>query len=67
MSSMDKMWLSFYAMGFMVIAMGLIFASRNKIKNKIIKFVFAVVAYALLAFSFFSMIYLVFNGPTGGA
>lgn len=67
MSSMDKMWLSFYAMGFMVISMGLIFVSRHKIKNKILKFVFALVAYALLVFSFLAMIYLVFNGPTGGA
>lgn len=67
MSSMDKMWLSFYAMGFMVISMGLIFVSRHKVKNKILKFVFALVAYALLVFSFLAMIYLVFNGPTGGA
>ena len=67
MSAMDKMWLSFYAMGFMVISMGLIYASRNKINNRIIKFVFAFVAYALLTFSFISMIYLVFNGPTGGS
>ena len=41
MSSMDKMWLSFYAMGFMVISMGLIYASRHKLKNRLIKFVFA--------------------------
>lgn len=67
MSAMDKMWLSFYAMGFMVISMGLIYASRHKLKNKILKFVFALVAYGLLLFSFLAMIYLVFNGPTGGA
>ncbi|MBO0586591.1 DUF2768 domain-containing protein [Sporosarcina sp. E16_8] len=67
MSSMDKMWLSFYAMGFMVISMGLIYASRNKLQNKVLKFIFAIVAYSLLIFSFLAMIYLVFNGPTGGA
>nr|WP_203246453.1 DUF2768 domain-containing protein [Sporosarcina beigongshangi] len=67
MSSMDKMWLSFYAMGFMAISMGLIYVSRHKIKNKILKFIFAIIAYALLIFSFFAMVYLVFNGPTGGA
>ncbi len=66
MSSMDKMWLSFYAMGFMVISMGLIYVSRNKLKNKVLKLVFAIIAYALLIFSFLAMIYLVFNGPTGG-
>jgi len=64
---MDKMWLSFYAMGFMAISMGLIYASRHKLKNKVIKIIFALIAYSLLIFAFFAMIYLVFNGPTGGA
>ena len=67
MSSMDKMWLSFYAMGFMVISMGLIYASRHKLKNRLIKFIFALVAYSLLTISFLAMVYLVFNGPTEGA
>jgi hypothetical protein len=67
LSSMDKMWLSFYAMGFMVISMGLIYTSRHKLQNKVLKFIFAIVAYSLLIFSFLAMIYLVFNGPTGGA
>lgn len=67
MSSMDKMWLSFYAMGFMAISMGLIYASRHKLQNKVIKIIFALIAYSLLIFAFFAMIYLVFNGPTGGA
>ncbi len=67
MSSLDKMWLSFYAMGFMMISMGLIHVSRTKLTNKLLKIGFAVIAYGLLIFSFFAMIYLVFNGPTGGA
>lgn len=67
MSAMDKMWLSFYAMGFMVISMGLIYASRHKLKNRLLKFVFALLAYILLLSSFGAMVYLVFNGPTGGA
>ncbi|QUW22102.1 DUF2768 domain-containing protein [Sporosarcina sp. Marseille-Q4063] len=67
MSAMDKMWLSFYAMGFMAISMGLIYASRYKLKNRIIKFIFALTAYSLLLISFIAMVYLVFNGPTGGA
>lgn len=66
MSPMDKMWLSFYAMGFMFISMGLIYLSRNKVKNRLIKFIFAFIAYTLLLISFLAMIYLVFN-PTGGA
>lgn len=67
MSPMDKMWLSFYAMGFMVVSMGLIYASRNKLKNKLLKFVSALIAYALLLFCFLAMIYLVFSGPGGTA
>lgn len=67
MTSLGKMWLSFYAMGFMAISMGLIYASRYKLKNGILKFVFALTAYTLLVISFIAMVYLVFNGPTGGA
>ncbi|PIC87779.1 MULTISPECIES: DUF2768 domain-containing protein [unclassified Sporosarcina] len=67
MSSLDKMWLSFYAMGFMVISMGLIYLSRYKIKNRVLQILFAIIAYTLLISSFFAMVYLVFNGPTGGA
>ncbi|MHC8516544.1 DUF2768 domain-containing protein [Sporosarcina sp. OR05] len=61
------MWLSFYAMGFMAISMGLIYVSRHKLSNRFLKFIFALIAYALLLFSFFAMIYLVFSGPSGGA
>lgn len=67
MSPMDKMWLSFYAMGFMVVSMGLIYVSRHKLKNKLLKFSSALVAYALLLFCFLAMIYLVFSGPGGTA
>jgi len=67
LSSLDKMWLSFYAMGFMVVSMGLIYLSRYKIKNRVLQILFAIIAYTLLITSFFAMVYLVFNGPTGGA
>ncbi|WP_425441317.1 MULTISPECIES: DUF2768 domain-containing protein [Sporosarcina] len=67
LSSLDKMWLSFYAMGFMAISMGLIYTSRYKLKNRVLKILFAIIAYVLLITSFFAMVYLVFNGPTGGA
>ncbi len=61
------MWLSFYAIGAMFLCMFLINFSRNKLQNKLLKFVFSLVAWLLLIFSFLSIIYLVFNGPTGGA
>ncbi|MFC7365638.1 MULTISPECIES: DUF2768 domain-containing protein [Bhargavaea] len=66
MSSLDKMWLSFYAIGAMFVCILLVTISRNKIKNKLLKFVFSLTAFLLLLFGFFSMVYLVFNGPTGG-
>lgn len=66
MSPLDKMWLSFYAMGFMFVSMGLIYVSRHKLKNKLMKFASATVAYVLLLFCFLAMIYLVFSGPSGG-
>ncbi|EPD53183.1 hypothetical protein HMPREF1210_00914 [Paenisporosarcina sp. HGH0030] len=67
MSSLDKMWISFAAMGFMMISMCLIYVSRNKINNRVIKFLFALVSYVLLIIGFLCMIYIVFSGPTGGA
>ncbi|KZE38067.1 NAD(FAD)-dependent dehydrogenase [Bhargavaea cecembensis] len=66
MSSLDKMWLSFYAMGAMFVCMLLITISRNKLKNKLLKFLFSLTAWLLLLFGFFSMVYIVFSGPTGG-
>ncbi|EMR07416.1 hypothetical protein C772_00432 [Bhargavaea cecembensis DSE10] len=66
MSSLDKMWLSFYAMGAMFVCMILISISRNKLNNKLLKFVFSLTAWLLLLFAFFSMVYIVFSGPTGG-
>ena len=66
MSSLDKMWLSFYAMGAMFVCLLLINISRNKLNNKLLKFVFSLTAWLLLLFAFFSMVYLVFSGPTGG-
>ncbi|MUV06606.1 DUF2768 family protein [Planococcaceae bacterium Storch 2/2-2] len=67
MSALDKMWLSFGAMGFMFISMGLIVLSRNKINNGLLRFVVALIAWVLFIVSFFIMIYLVFNGPTRSA
>ncbi|QHJ71125.1 MULTISPECIES: DUF2768 domain-containing protein [Planococcaceae] len=67
MSSLDKMWVSFAGIAFLIISMGLIYLSRYKLKNGIIKFIFALVAYILLILGFFIMVFTVFSGPTGGA
>lgn len=67
MSSLDKMWVSFAGIAFLIISMGMIYFSRYKLNNGILKFIFALVAYILLILGFFIMIFTVFNGPTGGA
>ncbi|HSP22194.1 MAG TPA: DUF2768 domain-containing protein [Planococcus sp. (in: firmicutes)] len=65
MSSLDKMWVSFAGIAFLIISMGMIYLSRYKIQNGIVKFVFALIAYILLILGFFIMVFIVFNGPTG--
>lgn len=65
MSSLDKMWVSFAGIAFLIISMGMIYLSRYKIQNGIVKFVFALIAYILLILGFLIMVFIVFNGPTG--
>lgn len=67
MSSLDKMWVSFAGIAFLIISMGMIYLSRYKLQNGIVKFVFALIAYVLLILGFFIMVFIVFSGPTGGA
>ncbi|NDI34340.1 DUF2768 family protein [Chengkuizengella sediminis] len=52
MDSMDKMWLSFYAIGFMVLASVLITFARAKTKG-VIRFIISFVAVFILICSFF--------------
>lgn len=66
MSSLDKMWVSFAGMAFLMVSMGLIYISRYKISNGILKFLSAMTAYVLLILGFIIMIFIVFSGPTGG-
>lgn len=67
MSSLDKMWVSFAGIAFLIISMGMIYLSRYKLHNGILKFLFALIAYVLLILGFFIMVFTVFSGPTGGA
>lgn len=67
MSSLDKMWVSFAGIAFLIISMCMIYLSRYKLQNGIVKFVFALIAYVLLILGFFIMVFIVFSGPTGGA
>ncbi|MBT2582036.1 DUF2768 domain-containing protein [Planococcus sp. ISL-109] len=67
MSSLDKMWVSFAGIAFLIISMGMIYLSRYKLQNGIFKFLFALIAYVLLILGFFIMVFTIFSGPTGGA
>ncbi|MFD1030878.1 DUF2768 domain-containing protein [Metaplanococcus flavidus] len=67
MDALEKMWVSFAGIAFLIISMGMIYLSRYKLNNGIIKFIFALVAYILLILGFFIMVFTVFSGPTGGA
>ncbi|WP_422123424.1 DUF2768 domain-containing protein [Planococcus sp. X10-3] len=67
MDALERMWVSFAGIAFLIISMGMIYLSRYKLKNGIVKFIFALVAYILLILGFFIMVFTVFSGPTGGA
>ena len=62
-----KMWISLSSMGFMFIAIILIYLSRFKLKQKIFKIVTAVFAYLLLFTSGLIIFLVVFSGPTNGS
>lgn len=62
--AMVKMWISISAMGFMFISILMIYLSRYKIKNSVIKFISAFIAYALLILSGIIIFLVVMGGPT---
>ncbi|HSJ38512.1 MAG TPA: DUF2768 domain-containing protein [Planococcus sp. (in: firmicutes)] len=67
MDALERMWVSFAGIAFLIISMGMIYVSRYKLNNGILKFIFALVAYVLLILGFVIMVFTVFSGPTGGA
>lgn len=62
--SMAKMWISISSMGFMFISILMIYLSRYKINNNVIRFVTALIAYILLIISGLIIFFVVFTGPT---
>ncbi len=50
-SRMDLMWVSFYSLGLMLLAMTLIYLARFKVKNKVLSTVFTISAYLSLIIS----------------
>jgi hypothetical protein len=62
-----KMWISLSSMGFMFIAIILIYLSRFKFKQKTLKMITAVFAYLLLMVSGLIIFLVVFSGPTNAS
>ncbi|HYK72007.1 MAG TPA: DUF2768 domain-containing protein [Pseudoneobacillus sp.] len=61
--SLLKMWISLAGMGFMFLAIILIYFSRYKL-NGIFKILTAIIAYILMILSGIIIIFIVFSGPT---
>ncbi|MFB1080813.1 DUF2768 domain-containing protein [Jeotgalibacillus sp. JSM ZJ347] len=58
------MWISFGSMGFMFLAIIIIYFSRYKISNKILKFITAFAAYIFMILAGLIMLWVVLSGPT---
>ncbi|ATD31955.1 NAD(FAD)-dependent dehydrogenase [Macrococcus sp. IME1552] len=65
MSKMDLMWVSFYSLGLMLLAMMLIYVARFKVKNKILNVIVTGLAYIALILSALLM-FVVLGGSSHG-
>ncbi len=59
-----KMWISLSGMGFMAISVFLIYFSRYKLKNGVLKAITAIIAYILLLLAGLIIFFIVLAGPT---
>ncbi|MBC9873307.1 DUF2768 domain-containing protein [Macrococcoides bohemicum] len=64
-SKMDLMWVSFYSLGLMLLAMMLIYVARFKVKNKILNVIVTGLAYIALILSALLM-FVVLGGSSHG-
>lgn len=64
-SRMDLMWVSFYSLGLMLLAMLLIYVARFKIKNRILNIIVTICAYIALILSALLM-FVVLGGSSHG-
>jgi hypothetical protein len=62
--ALAKMWIAITSMVFMFISVASIYISRYKVKNKIIRFILAFIAYILMILAGIIIIFVVFSGPT---
>jgi hypothetical protein len=61
--SLLRMWISIAGMGFMFLAIVLIYLSRYKFKG-VIKILTGIIAYILMILSGIIIFFIVFSGPT---
>ena len=64
-SKMDLMWVSFYSLGLMLLAMMLIYVARFKVKNKILNVIVTGLSYIALILSALLM-FVVLGGSSHG-
>ncbi|WP_414043027.1 DUF2768 domain-containing protein [Macrococcus animalis] len=64
-SKMDLMWVSFYSLGLMLLAMILIYVARFKLKNRILNIIVTGLAYIALILSALLM-FVVLGGSSHG-
>ncbi|AJD91314.1 hypothetical protein JMA_19970 [Jeotgalibacillus malaysiensis] len=64
MDALTKMWISFGSMGFMFLAIIIIYFSRYKISNRVFKFITAFAAYVFMILAGLIMLWVVLSGPT---
>ena len=62
--ALQKMWISFGAMLFMMISLLSIYFSRFKLENKFLKIITAIIAYILMILAGIIIFLVVASGPT---
>lgn len=62
--ALAKMWIAVASMVFMFISVFSIYISRYKAKNKMIRFILALIAYIFMILAGIIIIFVVFSGPT---
>ncbi|WP_337189778.1 DUF2768 domain-containing protein [Bacillus dakarensis] len=59
-----KMWISLGSMGFMFISIVLVYFSRFKLQNRVIKFIFSLLAFIFMVLAGIIIFFVVMTGPT---
>ncbi|AST92260.1 DUF2768 domain-containing protein [Sutcliffiella cohnii] len=58
-----KMWISFVGMGFMIISVLLVYFTRFKLKNRIVKGILNTISFILILLAGIIIFFVVFSGP----